>query len=72
MIRKATLQAGVPAILGFMALNAFLSINHLKQMQKLTAATFESSMIQVDISRLLNDLTDMETGQRGYLLTSWR
>jgi hypothetical protein len=52
-----------------MALNAFLSINHLKQMQKLTAATFESSMIQVDISRLLTDLTDMETGQRGYLLT---
>jgi CHASE3 domain sensor protein len=52
-----------------MALNAFLSINHLKQMRKLTAATFKSSMIQVDISRLLNDLTDMETGQRGYLLT---
>ncbi|MCU1296015.1 MAG: hypothetical protein JWO91_293 [Acidobacteriaceae bacterium] len=69
MIRRATLQAGVPAILAFMALNAFLSINHLKQMQKLTAVTFESSMIQADISCLLNDLTDMETGQRGYLLT---
>jgi CHASE3 domain sensor protein len=69
MIRKAALQIGVPALLVFMAWNAYLAVNHLKQMQKLAGLTLESSMIKADISGVLKDLTDMETGQRGYLLT---
>ncbi len=69
MIRKAALQVGAPALLAFMAVNAYLAMNHLKQMQKIAALTQESSMIQRDISVILRDLTDMETGQRGYLLT---
>ena len=69
MIRKAALQIGAPALLGFMAWNAYLAVNHLKQTQKVAALTLESSMIQADISSVLKDLTDMETGQRGYLLT---
>lgn len=69
MIRKAALQVGASALLGFMALNAYLAINHLKQMQKISALTLESSMIEADISGVLKDLIDMETGQRGYLLT---
>jgi CHASE3 domain sensor protein len=69
MIRKAALQLGVPALLAFMAWNAYLAVTHLKQMQKIAAITLESSMIQADISGVLKDLTDMETGQRGYLLT---
>jgi CHASE3 domain sensor protein len=69
MIRKAVLQIGAPALLAFMAWNAYLAVNHLKQMQKIAALTLESSMIQADISGVLKDLTDMETGQRGYLLT---
>lgn len=70
MIRKAVLQVGVPALLAFMAVNAYLAINHLKQMQKIAALTLESSIIQTDISGVLRDLTDMEAGQRGYLLTA--
>ena len=69
MIRKALLQAGTPVLLAFMALNAYLAVNHLKQMQYIAARTLESSTIQSDISGVLRDLTDMETGQRGYLLT---
>jgi CHASE3 domain sensor protein len=69
MIRKAALQIWAPALLGFMAWNAYLAVNHLKQMQKIAALTLESSMIQANISSVLKDLTDMETGQRGYLLT---
>src|SRR5438876_12111244 len=38
-------------------------------MQRISAHTLESSMIQADITGVLKDLTDMETGQRGYLLT---
>ena len=69
MIRKAALQVGAPALLAFMAWNGYLAVNHLKQMQRIAALTLESSMIQADISGVLKDLTDMETGQRGYLLT---
>jgi CHASE3 domain sensor protein len=39
-------------------------------MQKMAALTLESSVIQADISSVLKDFTDMETGQRGYLLTA--
>ena len=69
MIRKLALQIGAPALLALMAWNGYLGVNHLKQMQKIAALTLESSMIQADISGVLKDLTDMETGQRGYLLT---
>src|SRR6266436_4607381 len=69
MIRKAALQVGAPALLAFMAWNAYLAVNHLKQTQRIAALTLESSMIQADVSGVLKDLTDMETGQRGYLLT---
>src|SRR6202521_1941423 len=69
MIRKAALQVGAAALLAFMAWNAYLAVNHLRQMQRIAALTLESSMIQADISGVLKDLTDMETGQRGYLLT---
>ncbi|PYV57563.1 MAG: hypothetical protein DMG98_10100 [Acidobacteria bacterium] len=70
MIRKGALQIAVPALLVCIALNAYLVVNHLRQMQKMATLTLESSMMQASISGFLNDLTDMETGQRGYLLTS--
>ena len=70
MIRKAALQIGVPALLACMAWNAYLAVNHLKQMQKSAALTLESAKLQADISGVRKDLTDMETGQRGYLLTA--
>jgi CHASE3 domain sensor protein len=69
MIRKVVLQIAVPALLAFIAWNAYLAVIHLKQMQKLTALTLESSSLQAEVSGVLKDLTDMETGQRGYLLT---
>src|ERR1039458_9183711 len=70
MIRKVALQIGVPALLALMAWNAYLAVNRLKGIQNIAALTLESSMIQADISSVLKDLTDMETGQRGYLLTA--
>jgi CHASE3 domain sensor protein len=69
MIRKAALQVGAPALLVLMAWNGYLAVNHLREMQKISARTLETSMVQEDISGVLKDLTDMETGQRGYLLT---
>ena len=69
MIRKAALKIGVPALLAFIAWNAYLAVNHLQRVRKTAALTLESSAIQAKLSGVLKDLTDMETGQRGYLLT---
>jgi len=69
MIRKIALRLAVAALLALMALNAYLAINRLSQIQKSAALTLGSSTIQANIAFVLQDLTDMETGQRGYLLT---
>jgi CHASE3 domain sensor protein len=69
MIRKLTLQIGIPTLLALMAWNAYLAVSHLKGMQKITALTMESSVMQAELSDVLQDLIDMETGQRGFLLT---
>jgi CHASE3 domain sensor protein len=69
MIRKIAMRSAVAALFILMALNAYLAIHRLSQIRKSAALTMGSSMIQADISGVLQDLTDMETGQRGYLLT---
>ena len=68
-IRKAALQIAAVVLLILMACNAYLAIDHLKRMQASAALGLESSSVQADIARVLQDFTDMETGQRGYLLT---
>jgi CHASE3 domain sensor protein len=69
MIRKAALQIGVPALLALIAWNAYLAVNHLRRVENIAALTLESSAIQAELAGVLKDVTDMETGQRGYLLT---
>lgn len=69
MIRKAALQVGVPCLLVCIASNAYLAVSHLRQMEKLAALTLGGSNAQATIAGVLQDLTDMETAQRGYLLT---
>ena len=69
MIRKIALRLVAVTLIAFMALNAYLAINRLRLIQRSAALTLESSTIQANISAVLQALTDMETGQRGYLLT---
>ena len=69
MIRKVALRIGIPALLAFIACNAYLAVNHLRRVQTIAALTLESSAIQAELSSVLKDVTDMETGQRGYILT---
>jgi CHASE3 domain sensor protein len=69
MIRKLALRLVAATLIAFMAFNAYLAINRLRLIQKSAALTLESSAIQTNISAVLQALTDMETGQRGYLLT---
>ena len=69
MIRKAALQVAAFALLTFTAFNAYLAIGHLKRIQKNASLGLESSTAQSTIAGVLQDITDMESGQRGYLLT---
>jgi CHASE3 domain sensor protein len=69
MIRKAALPIGVPVLLAFIAWNAYLAFNHLRGLETKASLTLESAAIQAELSGVLKDVTDMETGQRGYLLT---
>ena len=67
--RQAVLQIGVPLLLAGIVVNAYLAIVYLRQIEKTAALSREQTGIQSQISNVLRDLTDMETGQRGYLLT---
>jgi CHASE3 domain sensor protein len=69
MIRKTALSAGGFALLALMVWNAYLAVMHLKDTQNRAVLLLESSAVQASISAVLNDLTDMETSQRGFLLT---
>jgi CHASE3 domain sensor protein len=69
MIRKLALQVGGVALLALMAWNAFLSVKRLNDTQNMAARMLEHSALRASISSVLKDLTDMETGQRGFLLT---
>jgi CHASE3 domain sensor protein len=70
MIRKTTLQVGVLASFALIVWNAYVVVSHVKQMRTIAALTTQSSVIQVGISSLVKNLTDMEAGQRAYLLTN--
>lgn len=69
MTRNTALQVVAIALLILVAVNAYLAISYLKRMQSTDALINESSTVQANTLGLLQDLTDMETGQRGYLLT---
>ena len=70
MIRKAALQIGVPALLAFIAWNAYLAVTHLKRVQEYCGDShLKAPPSKRNCLRSLKDVTDMETGQRGYLLT---
>ena len=69
MIRKSVIQIAAPALLVFMAVNSYLAFRHLELIQRSESLTWESSDSKATVAAILQDLTDMETGQRGYLLT---
>src|SRR5947209_3219772 len=69
MMKKIVQAVLTVTLLLFAALNAYLALKDVLQTQKIVAQTTQTSTLQADISTVLKDLTDMETGQRGYLLT---
>lgn len=66
---KVALQIAAIILLILMASNTYLAIDHLKRIQATAALSLESASVQAGIARVWQDFTDMDTGQRGYLLT---
>jgi len=50
--------------------NAYLALSRFNERGRIADLAIESSRMQAAVSSVLGDVTDMETGQRGYLLTA--
>lgn len=70
MIRKTALHLGVVALFALVLWNGYVVVSNVRYMRRIAALTLQSSMIQAEISGVVKDLTEMETGQRAYLLTN--
>jgi CHASE3 domain sensor protein len=69
MLRKAAWFVASPVLLAIVMANVLLAINSLKQARDAAAQERQTAATQATISNALQDFTDMESGQRGYLLT---
>ncbi len=69
-VQKLALEATIPVLCGLIVLNAYLAARNLKLMQKNTGQRFAAEQVQTQISKMAFDLQQMETSQRGYLLTA--
>jgi len=70
MMRKAALQVGFAGLFALIVWNGYVVVRHVKQMQRIAALTGQSSVIHAELSVVLKDLTDMEAGQRAFLITN--
>ncbi len=68
-LRNIALQTTIVALGGLIALNAYLVSKNLAVIKSNAAHRVEASETIANISSVLIDLQDMETSQRGYLLT---
>ena len=69
MIRKAIFVTGVAAVLAFIVVNGYFAIQNLRGIRDNAALRQETVLIQADISAVLLSVVDLESAQRGYLLT---
>jgi CHASE3 domain sensor protein len=69
MTRNTALHVVAVVLLLLLALNTYWAISYLMRIQRTDVLGRENSAAQVNICRVQQDLTDMQTAQRGYLLT---
>jgi CHASE3 domain sensor protein len=69
MIRKTAFLVGVAAVLAFVIVNGYFAAQNLRRIGDNAALKHETALIQADISGVLQTLLNLETGQRGFLLT---
>lgn len=68
-LRNIALQIAIPVVAVLVGVNAYVITSNLMRIQEATSRRVDAAVLQADISNVLLDLDDMETSQRGYLLT---
>lgn len=69
MIRKAVFLMGVTAVLVFTVMNGYFAAQNVRGIRDNVGLRQETALIQAEVSGILLNLVNLETGQRGYLLT---
>lgn len=69
MLRKAAWIAAAPVLLAMVIANALLAVNCIRRAVDAGAQERQAAAAQVTIARVLQDFSEMESGQRGYVLT---
>ncbi len=69
IIRKTVFVTGVAAVLAFIVMNGYFAAQNLRRIRDNVVLRQETALIQADISAVLLSLLDLESAQRGYLLT---
>jgi CHASE3 domain sensor protein len=69
-LRKTGLRLAVPVLLALIALNAYLAIRNLSRIREATNQRLENSLLQANIAAVQLDLSEIESGQRGFILTN--
>lgn len=68
-IRKAVFTVGVAAVLAFILVNGYFAAQNVRAIRDNMGQTQEAALIRAEISAIQLNLVNLETGQRGYLLT---
>jgi CHASE3 domain sensor protein len=69
MIRNTALHVGFAVLFALIVWNGYVVVSHTKHMQRSAALTARSSVVRAKISAVQKDLTDMQAGQRAYLIS---
>jgi CHASE3 domain sensor protein len=69
IIRKIAFSVGIAAVLAFIIVNGYFAAQNLRRIGDNSTLRQETALIRADISGVLETLLNLETGQRGFLLT---
>ncbi len=69
MLRKAAWLTAAPLLLAIVIANVLFATRSLKQARDAAAQERQAAATQATISSIFQDFTEMESGQRGYVLT---
>ncbi len=69
-VRKIALQLAVPLLLALIVVNTVFALRNLDRIRQTTEQKLASSRLQANINAIVLDLTNIETGERGFVLTN--
>jgi CHASE3 domain sensor protein len=68
--RKVAIQIALSALLALIVVNAYLGLRNLNRVREGSSQSLDAALLQRDIDSVMLDLSEIESGQRGYLLTN--